>query len=72
VTGSYGINRVFVGNDKASHFVYIGASDFATLAANQVTLNSSPEFSKFAKRVGGLRDVINTSLLFPVKSWPRQ
>jgi hypothetical protein len=72
MTGSYGINRVFVGNDKASHFVYYGASDFATLAANQGTLNSSPEFSKFAKRVGGLRDVINTSLLFPVKSWPRQ
>ena len=41
-TGSYGLNRLFVGNDKASHFVYIGASDFATLAANQATLTSSP------------------------------
>jgi len=72
VTGSYGLNRLFVGNDKASHFVYIGASDFATLAANQATLTSSPEYAKFAKKVSGLRDVINTSLLSPVKAWPRQ
>jgi hypothetical protein len=27
VTGSYRLNRIFLANNEASHFVYIGASD---------------------------------------------
>ena len=72
VTGSYGLNRIFLGNNKASHFVYIGASDFETLTANQTDLTASPAFAKFARKVGGLREVLNTSLILPVKSWPKQ
>ena len=41
VTGSYGLNRIFLANNEASHFVYIGASDFATLTANHATMLTS-------------------------------
>ena len=44
VTSSYGLNRIFLGNNDASHFVYIGATDFETLTANQATLTSSRDW----------------------------
>jgi hypothetical protein len=72
VTGSYGLNRIFLGNNEASHFVYVGAQDYESLVANQDALTTSPAFAKFSKKVGMVRDVINTSLVFPVKSWPKQ
>jgi hypothetical protein len=72
VSGSYGMNRIFIGNNEASHFVYIGAQDFATLVDNQNAMTSSSAFAKFSKKVGMVREVLNTSLIFPVKSWPKQ
>tara|TARA_B110000037_G_scaffold55763_1_gene68185 strand:+ start:56 stop:775 length:720 start_codon:yes stop_codon:yes gene_type:complete len=72
VTSSYGLNRIFLGNNDASHFVYIGATDFETLTANQATLTSSRAFTKFSRKVGKLRKVLNTSLIVPVKAWPKQ
>ncbi len=72
VTGSYGLNRIFLGNNEASHFVYIGAQDFESLVANQNTSTTSPAFEKFSRKVGTLREVLNTTLVFPVKSWPKQ
>jgi hypothetical protein len=72
VSGSYGMNRIFLGNNEASHFVYIGAQNFETLVANQNAMTTSPAFEKFARKVGMVREVLNTSLIFPVKSWPKQ
>ena len=72
VSGSYGMNRIFIGNNEASHFVYIGSQDFATLVDNQNAMTSSSAFAKFSKKVGMVREVLNTSLIFPVKSWPKQ
>ena len=72
VNGSYGINRAFAGNDQSTHFVYIGASDFDSLTANQQTLTTSPDFAKFSRKVGNNRKVINTSVVIPVKGWPKQ
>jgi hypothetical protein len=72
VSGSYGMNRIFIGNNEASHFVYIGAQDFATLVDNQNAMTSSSAFAKFSKKVGMVREVLNTSLIIPVKSWPKQ
>lgn len=72
VTGSYGLNRIFLGNNEASHFVYIGASDFATLTANQATLTSSRAFDKFTRSVSGVRELLNTSLVMAVKGWTKQ
>ena len=72
VNGSYGINRAFAGNDQSTHFVYIGASDFDSLTANQQTLTTSSEFAKFSRKVGNNRTVINTSVVIPVKGWPNQ
>ena len=72
VTGSYGLNRIFLGNNEASHFVYIGASDFATLTANQATLTSSRAFDKFTRSVSGVRELLNTSLVMAVKGWIKQ
>ena len=72
VNGSYGINRAFAGNDQSTHFVYIGASDFDSLTANQQTLTTSSDFAKFSRKVGNNRTVINTSVVIPVKGWPKQ
>jgi hypothetical protein len=72
ITNSYGLNRVFLGNSEASHFVYIGASDFEALTAQEATINSSSDFSRYLRKVGGVREILNTSLITPVKSWPRQ
>ena len=72
VNGSYGINRAFAGNDQSTHFVYIGASDFDSLTANQQTLTTSSDFAKFSRKVGNNREVINTSVVIPVKGWPKQ
>ena len=72
VNGSYGINRAFDGNKKSTHFVYIGASDFDSLTANQQTLTTSSDFAKFSRKVGNNRTVINTSVVIPVKGWPKQ
>ena len=72
VNGSYGINRAFAGNDQSTHFVYIGASDFDSLTANQQTLTTSSDFAKFSIKVGNNRTVINTSVVIPVKGWPKQ
>lgn len=72
VTSSYGLNRIFLGNNDVSHFVYIGASDFETLTANQATLTSSRAVAKFSRKVGKLRTVLNTSLVLPVRAWPKQ
>jgi hypothetical protein len=58
--------------NEASHFVYIGAQDFATLVDNQNAMTSSSAFAKFSKKVGMVREVLNTSLILPVKSWPKQ
>ena len=73
VNGSYGINRAFAGNDQSTHFVYIGASDFDSLTANQQTLTTSSDFAKFSRKVGNNnnRTVINTSVVIPVKGWPK-
>ena len=54
------------------HFVYIGASDFDSLTANQQTLTTSSDFAKFSRKVGNNRKVINTSVVIPVKGWPKQ
>ena len=72
VNASYGINRAFAGNDQSTHFVYIGASDFDSLTANQQTLTTSSDFAKFSRKVGNNRTVINTSVVIPVKGWPKQ
>ena len=72
VNGSYGINRAFAGNDQSTHFVYIGASDFDSLTANQQTLTTSSDFAKFSRKVGNNRTVINTSVVIHVKGWPKQ
>ena len=72
VNGSYGINRAFAGNDQSTHFVYIGASDFDSLTANQQTLTTSSDFAKFSRKVGNNRTVIDTSVVIPVKGWPKQ
>ena len=72
VNGSYGINRAFAGNDQSTHFVYIGASDFDSLTANQQTLTTSSDFAKFSRKVGNNRTVVNTSVVIPVKGWPKQ
>lgn len=72
VNGSYGINRAFAGNDQSTHFVYIGASDFDSLTVNQQTLTTSSDFAKFSRKVGNNRTVINTSVVIPVKGWPKQ
>ena len=72
VNGSYGINRAFAGNDQSTHFVYIGASDFDSLTANKQTLTTSSDFAKFSRKVGNNRTVINTSVVIPVKGWPKQ
>ena len=72
VTSSYGLNRVLYGNDEFTHFVYIGASDFVTLTDGATELTSSKAFEKFSRKVKGMREVLNTSLIIPVKAWPRR
>ena len=72
VTSSYGLNRVLYGNDEFTHFVYIGASDLVTLTDGATELTSSKAFEKFSRKVKGMREVLNTSLVIPVKAWPRR
>ena len=72
VTSSYGLNRVLYGNDEFTHFVYIGASDFVTLTDGATEQTSSKAFEKFSRKVKGMREVLNTSLIIPVKAWPRR
>lgn len=72
VTSSYGLNRVLYGNDEFTHFVYIGASDFVTLTDGAREQTSSKAFEKFSRKVKGMREVLNTSLIIPVKAWPRR
>ena len=67
VTSSYGLNRVLYGNDEFTHFVYIGASDFVTLTDGATELTSSKAFEKFSSKVK-MREVLNTSLVIPVKA----
>ena len=63
----YGLNRVLYGNDEFTHFVYIGASDFVTLTDGATELTSS-KLKKFSRKVKGMREVLNTSLVIPVKA----
>lgn len=72
IKNSYGLNRVFLGNSEATHFVYIGASDFEALVAQDASMNSSTAATTFFRKVGGARELLNTSLIAPVKNWPKQ
>ena len=69
VKSSYGLNRVNFGSDALSHFVYIGGSSIEDVNPD---LTSTKAYAKFAKKVSGMREVVNTSLIMPVKSWPKQ
>ena len=72
IKNSYGLNRIFLGNSEATHFVYIGASDFEALVAQEASMNSSTAATTFFRNVGGARELLNTSLVAPVKSWPKK
>ena len=72
ISDSYGLNRIFLGNSDASHFVYIGAQDFESLVAQDTAIQGSSDFARYLRKVGGVREILNTSLLTPVTSWPRQ
>ena len=39
---------------------------------NKPTLTTSSDFAKFSRKVGNNRTVINTSVVIPVKGWPKQ
>ena len=66
---SYGLNRVVFGNDDATHFVYLGGGNVAELM-NSVSSYSQNELARFTRREEGIREIVNTSLIIPVKAWP--
>ena len=66
---SYGLNRVVFGNDAASHFVYMGGGSVTELLDN-VGSYSESDLTRFTRRAEGIREVVNTSLIIPVKAWP--
>lgn len=72
ISDSYGLNRIFLGNSDASHFVYIGAQDFQSLVAQDTEVQESNDFARYLRKVGGVREILNTSLITPVMSWPKQ
>jgi len=66
---SYGIGAVVFGNDKFSHWVYVGAPTSTALAATQQALLTHPDFQTFLKEAGGLRTNVNTTLVQILKGY---
>ena len=64
-----GLNRVVFGNDAATHFVYMGGGSVTELLDN-VGSYSESDLTRFTRRAEGIREVVNTSLIIPVKAWP--
>ena len=71
ISDSYGLNRILLGNSEASHFVYIGAKDFASLVELDTAVRGSSAFEEYQSEVGDVRELLNTSLITPVMSWPK-
>lgn len=71
VSNSYGLNRILLGNSEASHFVYIGAQDFESLVELDAAVRGSNAFEDYQSEVGSVRNLLNTSLITPVASWPK-
>ena len=71
VSDSYGLNRILFGNSEASHFVYLGAQDFESLVELETAIRASIAFEEYLSKVGDVRELLNTSLITPVASWPK-
>jgi len=71
ISDSYGLNRILLGNSEASHFVYIGAQDFESLVELDAKVRGSSAFEEYQSEVGDVRELLNTSLITPVMSWPK-
>jgi hypothetical protein len=71
VSDSYGLNRILFGNSEASHFVYLGAQDFESLVELETAIRGSIAFEEYLSKVGDVRELLNTSLITPVASWPK-
>ena len=71
ISDSYGLNRILLGNSEASHFVYLGAQDFASLVELETAIRGSSAFEEYQSQVGEVRELLNTSLITPVMNWPK-
>tara|TARA_B100000963_G_scaffold290053_1_gene259800 strand:- start:186 stop:878 length:693 start_codon:yes stop_codon:yes gene_type:complete len=61
---SYGLGLPILGkNADFSHFVWIGAPDIKSSLSSMKKMLSDPGFSEFAKKVAGIRKVVNTTML---------
>jgi hypothetical protein len=61
---SYGLAMPVIGkNGDFSHFAWIGSPDIKTALSNTKKMFSDPAFAEFAKKVSGIRKVVNTLML---------
>jgi len=61
---SYGLALPIVGkNEDFTHFVWIGAPDIKTSLSNTKKMYSDSMFAEFSKKVNGVREVINTTMI---------
>ena len=64
---SYGLAMPIIGkNADFSHFAWIGSPDIKTALSNTKKMYSDPAFAEFAKKVAGIRKVVNTTMLVRV------
>ena len=70
--GSYGINRVVYGNKYVSHMLYNGSNSIQELNDALDEVYASNEFKSFNRKVGNIRNLVNSTLAQLVKAYPAE
>ena len=70
--GSFGINRVVYGNKYVSHMLYNGSNSIQELNDALDEVYASNEFKSFNRKVGNIRNLVNSTLAQLVKAYPAE
>ena len=72
MTNSYGLEAVIAGSKDYSYFAFVGHTDRAALVENFAKISASKAYSDYSRAVDGVREAVNTTFVYILKSWLRQ